>query len=55
MERSVMNKSTIGEEEARPAYIFPTFSVMVLLGDKMMAPPCLFQRLEEWDGTKKGE
>jgi hypothetical protein len=34
-----MNKSTIGDDDARPAYTFPTSLMTFLLGDTIMAPP----------------
>ena len=36
-----MNKSTIGDDDARPAYTLPTLSTTALFGDNTMAPPYL--------------
>ena len=34
-----MNKSIMGDDDALPAYTLPTFSITVLLGDTIIAPP----------------
>ena len=39
IDSNVMNKSIMGDDDALPAYTLPTFSITVLLGDTIIAPP----------------
>ena len=41
-----MNRSTMGDDEARPAYTLPTSPIIFLLGEMMIAPPDTTTRVQ---------